>query len=95
MVRPPKRIFVAKKNYPFVNIQWLDAASTTGYLNPGDTYEPGVVCWNIGTLVDEDEQFYILAESLDEDGKFRHRWDIPKSWVMKITYLVEQKRKRK
>ena len=83
--------FKAKAEYPAVAVEWMDACFSDGYLKDGMTYTPGILCWNIGMLVDETPEFYCIAQSIDEAGKLRHLWDLPKGWVRKITYLQEKK----
>lgn len=91
---PQKRTFYAKKEYPAVHVRWLDACRNDGYLADGDSYTPGIICNNVGILVDEDEQFYVVGESVDDTGKIRHYWEIPKSWVLEVIWLKANKKRK-
>ena len=88
-----------------VRVLWLDAAfDSTGTIKGGcplkKDYLGGCVDSVVGYLIGETPDFLVLGHSyygdsvMNKQGTFRHVWDIPKSWVLKVEELVVRQGKR-
>lgn len=88
MKRPrPHTIRPLRKPPPIVYVRWLDAAYTNEYIGPGCQIAQGIVSHTVGFLIDETPHMIIIGALFGDDGRFRHFWEIPRSWVLSYRRL--------
>lgn len=77
-----------KKNYPLVEVEWVDSSSDTGWRREVGTEL--LVCWSAGYLVHRDERSTVVALNCSSQGSVNSCGDtiiIPSVCVQKVRRL--------
>lgn len=78
------------RTLPIVEVTWVDAASTHGWVElRTDQEKPTglIVCQTVGYLTSKTRREIRVAQAMDELGKVAESWAIPRSNVRKIRVL--------
>jgi len=70
---------------PYVEVEWIDIISTSGWEKSEDTKMPTL--WSYGYLINHDDEEVRIATTKDEDGEWYSFTIMPIGCVKKITPL--------
>jgi hypothetical protein len=70
-----------------ISIEWLDAASYNGWIDPEESEMDGESVVTIGFLVSENDKEIVISPSVSDDGRVLTATVIPKGWIKKRRYI--------
>ena len=77
------------QKYKLCRVDWVDASSSTQWVNINEVDVHPCVVASVGWLISEKKGHVVLAQNMSSNGNCADRIQIPTKWITKRTYLAK------